>query len=231
MIALALALIPVLVALVLSSGQVKARAPEVMIAVALACTTLAVFEVVRPANEFLFLRLVHLDATSRLFLVVINGIFLGISAYVAGRVRSVPALADEGARFSALALVFLAATNVVLMANHLMVQWIALEATTLAVAPLIIRPGVTASRQASWRYLLFSSVGLGLVMLGFLCLGRGMEAAGAQPNFFFDQLPAITGPWGKLGLALIILGLGTKLGLAPMYSWLPEAYDEAPPPR
>lgn len=229
MIALALALIPVLVALVLSSSQVKARAPEVMMGVALACTTLAVIEVISPANEFLFLRLVHLDATSRLFLVVINGIFLGISAYVAGRVRSVPALADEGARFSALALVFLAATNVVLMANHLMVQWIALEATTLAVAPLIIRPGVAASRQASWRYLLFSSVGLGLVMLGFLCLGRGMEAAGAQPNFFLDQLPAITGPWGQLGLALIILGLGTKLGLAPMYSWLPEAYDEAPP--
>lgn len=229
MIALALALLPLLAALALSLGRIRARATDVLVTTGLLCTALAITEVAMPTSELMFLRLVHLDSTGRLFLVLVNGIFLGVSAYVAGRVSSTPELVDEGARFSMLALAFLAATNVVLMANHLLVQWIALEATTIAVAPLIIRPGVASSRQASWRYFLFSSVGLGLVVLGFMCLGRGMEAAGHAPNFFLDQLPPVTGPWGKLGLALIILGLGTKLGLAPMYSWLPETYDEAPP--
>jgi hydrogenase-4 component F len=201
----------------------------VLAGVALLCTALAIVEVAIPTSEMMFLRLVHIDATGRLFLLLVNGIFFGVSTYVRSRVLASPELANEGSRFAVLSLVFLAATNVVLMANHLLVQWIALEATTLAIAPLIVRPGVIASRQASWRYFLFSSVGLGLVMLGFICLGRGMEAAGQSPSFFLDQLPAVSGPWGKMGLALVILGLGTKLGLAPMYSWLPEAYDEAPP--
>lgn len=229
MIALALALAPLIAALALSLGKIRARATDVLVLAAALCTALAIAEVAMPTSAFLFLRLLHLDSTGRLFLVLVNGIFLGVSAYVSGRVRATPGLLDEGARFSMLALAFLGATNVVLMANHLLVQWIALEATTIAVAPLIIRPGVPASRQASWRYFLFSSVGLGLVVLGFMCLGRGMEAAGHTPHFFLDQLPPVSGPWGKLGLALVILGLGTKLGLAPMYSWLPEAYDEAPP--
>jgi hydrogenase-4 component F len=60
-----------------------------------------------------------------------------------------------------------------------------------------------------------------------------MQAAGHEPTFFIDRLPEFAAvaasPWGELGLALVILGLGTKLGLAPMYTWLPEAYDEAPP--
>jgi hydrogenase-4 component F len=112
-------------------------------------------------------------------------------------------------------------------------MWIALEVTTLAAAPLIVRAGLPASRLASWRYLLFSSVGLGLVLLGFICLSRGMESAGQVPTFFLDRLESVrfatASTWGKLGLALVLLGIGTKLGLAPMYSWLPEAYDEAPP--
>jgi hydrogenase-4 component F len=60
-----------------------------------------------------------------------------------------------------------------------------------------------------------------------------MQLGGQEPTFFIDRLQAIgapaAGPWGKTGLGLVILGLGTKLGLAPMYTWLPEAYDEAPP--
>lgn len=229
MIALALVLVPVLGALALYLLDLRARATTVSILAGVSCVVLASLEVAQPTTELMFLRLVRLDATGRLFLVLVNGLFLGVAAYVAVRVRAAPVLRDEGFRFSTLSLVFLGATNVVLMANHLLVQWIALEATTIAIAPLIVRPGVASTRLASWRYFLFSSVGLGLVVLGLMGVGRGMEAAGHPPSFFLDQLPPITGAWGTLGLALIILGLGTKLGLAPMYSWLPETYEQAPP--
>ncbi len=173
------------------------------------------------------------DATARLFLMLIDVIFLGIAGYVWNRVRTTPEIEHDIARIGRLALVFLAAANAVVIANHMLVMWIALELTTFAAAPMIIRAGVPSSRKASWSYFLFSMVGLALAWLGFQCLGRSIEASGATPTFFLDQMPRVVGGeadlWRKLGLALCFLGFGTKMGLAPMYSWLPETYDEAPP--
>jgi hydrogenase-4 component F len=173
------------------------------------------------------------DPTARLFLLVVNIIFLGITAYVANQVRVVSELRAGVARFALLALVFLVAGDLSILSNHLLVMWLCLEVTTLAAALLIIRDGVAASLRASWRYFLFSSVGLALTLLGFLCLARSIEHGDAAPSFFLGELASqVVGPadsWRKLGLMLVFLGFGTKLGLAPMYSWLPETYDEALP--
>jgi hydrogenase-4 component F len=173
------------------------------------------------------------DATARLFLVVINVIFLGIAVYVWSRARANAELASEAARYARLSLVFMAAANFVVLSNHLLAAWAALEVTTLAAAPLIVRDGVPSSRRASWRYFLFSAIGLGVALLGLLCLAHAMEVEGRTPTFFLDELAAaVQGPpniWRRVGVALVFLGYGTKLGLAPMYSWLPETYDEAPP--
>jgi hydrogenase-4 component F len=173
------------------------------------------------------------DATARLFLVVINVIFLGIAGYVWNRSRTNPELKDVISRFARLSLVFMGAANFVVLSNHLLAGWIGLEVTTLAAAPLIVRDGVPSTRRASWRYFLFSSVGLGIALVGLLCLARGVEADGGTPTFFLHELRSVSGPaanlWSRVGLALVVIGYGTKLGLAPMYSWLPETYDEAPP--
>jgi hydrogenase-4 component F len=173
------------------------------------------------------------DATARLFLMLINVINLGISAYVWNRVRVAPEVQEDVAPLTRFALVFLAAANAVVVSNHMLILWLALEVTTLAAAPMIIRPGVASSRRASWSYFLFSLVGLALAWLGLQCLARSMALAGHEPTWFVDEMAAhVKGPadlWRKLGLALVFLGFGTKMGLAPMYSWLPEAYDEAPP--
>lgn len=173
------------------------------------------------------------DATARLFLVVINLVFLGIAGYVWNRARTTPELADQVSRFARLSLVFMGAANFVILSNHLLAGWIALEITTLAATPLVVRTGVPSSRHAAWRYLLFSSVGLAIAFVGLVCLGRSMATTGAPPTFFLDELRSAPtdapNMWRRLGLALVVLGYGTKLGLAPMYSWLPETYDEAPP--
>jgi len=209
------------------------RATLILVSTALISTVLAYLCAASRSTAPFLGGYLRVDATSGLFLAVINPIFFGISVYVWNRVSTTPVLQDGIGRFVALSLTLLAASNAALIANHLLVLWVALEITTLAAAPLVIRRGVPASRLASWRYLLFSSVALGLVMLGFICLTRGIELGGQTPTFFLDRLEAVcaasANSWGKLGLALVILGLGTKLGLAPMYSWLPETYDEAPP--
>ncbi len=231
--ALALIFWPLLAILGLSFRPVRERAARFLMIVALVSAVLAYIEVLAPSSSLLLGGYLRVDATSRLFLAFVNPIFFGISGYVWSRVSATPELQEDIARFVAFSLLFLAASNAVLIANHLFVMWIALEVTTLAAAPLIVRAGVDSTRLASWRYLLFSSVGLGLVLLGFVCLSRGFQASGETPSFFLDRLEQIRAAsannWGKLGVSLVLLGLGTKLGLAPMYSWLPEAYDEAPP--
>ena len=226
--------LPGLVALALALGVARERATWLLVGTALATMTLALIEVLSASQPAAALHgLVRVDATSRLFLAVVNPIFLGISTYIWHRVRTTPVLLDGIERTASLSLFFLASTNALLVVNHLLALWVLLELTALAATPLIVRPRAEASRRAAFRYLLFSTVGLGLVALGFTCLSRGMDAAGLQPTFMVDQLrqlgPALINSWTKLGLALVLLGLGTKLGLAPMYSWLPETYDESPP--
>ena len=173
------------------------------------------------------------DATARLFLVVINVIFLGIAGYVWNRTRTAPELKDAVSQFARLSLVFMGAANFVVLSNHLLAAWLALEVTTLAAAPLIVREGIPSSRRASWRYFLFSSVGLGIALIGLMCLARSVESEGGTPTAFLNELRTLSSTpanlWRRIGLALVVLGYGTKLGLAPMYSWLPETYDEAPP--
>lgn len=222
--------IPVVSALAVLTTRVASRASTVLLATAAVTSIVATVHAALPTVGPFLGGYVHGDATVQLFAPVINVIFTGIAVYVRARVATEPA----SRRFVFLALVFLAASNLALLSNHLMLMWIGLECSTLAAALLIVRSDAPSSRLASWRYLLFSSVGLGFVLLGLSCLTRSMELAGQDPTLFLDALPAaVAGPtnaWRELGVALVILGIGTKLGLAPMYSWLPEAYDEAPAP-
>ncbi|HSM93774.1 MAG TPA: proton-conducting transporter membrane subunit [Anaeromyxobacteraceae bacterium] len=174
------------------------------------------------------------DATSRLFLLVASLVFLGIATYLWTRVKDTPALREGLERMVGFSLAFVSAANLAILSHHAIAGWIFLELTTLAAVQLIQYHPSPARVGAAWRYLLFSSVGLGLVLLGFACLARGMEASGqAHVGFFLDELAeAARQPpelWRRIGLVLILLGYGTKLGLAPMYTWLPETYHAAPP--
>jgi hydrogenase-4 component F len=227
--------VPIVGAVSLLVPIIRARALTVLVGSAAVVMVVALYVAMTPATpaETYLQPLVLLDATSQIFLAVVDTVFFTVSVYVWGRVASTPELRPQMARFSTLALLFLGASNAVLLSKHLTGTWIALEATTLAAAPLIVRPASPSSVRASFRYVVFSAVGLGLAFLGLLCFERGAEVAGVAVHLDIDGLATMAssaaGPWMKLGLALSLLGLGTKLGLAPMYSWLPEVYDEAPP--
>ncbi|MCW0200922.1 MAG: proton-conducting transporter membrane subunit [Rhodanobacter thiooxydans] len=173
-----------------------------------------------------------IDATSMLFLLVINSVFLGISVYMSSRVGMSKLLADNLLPRSALTVAFMVAMNLGVMANNLLLLWAFIELTTLCAAPLVAQGDAAAPRRVAWRYLLYSSVSLALTFLGIMCLTRDAHLNGLEMSFMLDQMAAgVASPadgWQRFGLALILFGLGSKLGLAPLYSWMPETYEAAP---
>lgn len=176
-----------------------------------------------------------LDATSMLFLLVINAVFLGISVYMSSRVSTSTHLAEKIKFRAALSLAFMVAMNLGVLSNNLLVLWAFIELTTLCLAPLVAQGAGGESRRVAWHYLLYSSMSLALTFMGFLCLTRSGALQGQELSFALDQLaatlPAHGGSgdsWQRLGFALMIFGLGSKLGLAPLYSWMPETYEAAP---
>jgi hydrogenase-4 component F len=177
-------------------------------------------------------RFLVLDATSMLFLLVVNAVFLGISVYMSSRASTSRVLAENMLPRSALTLAFMAAMNLGLMANHLLLLWAFIELTTLCLAPLVAQGDALAPRKVAWHYLLYSSMSLALTFLGILCLARSAQAQGIEASFMLDRMAAsLASPgdgWQRLGLALMLFGLGSKLGLAPLYAWLPQTYEAAP---
>ena len=221
---------PAVFALALAIPRIGRRAPTVLLVAAALTSILAAIHAMMPSSGPFLGGYLRAGESAQLFAPAINFIFVGIAV----NIRMHAGAERVSRRFGFLALAFLAAANLSLLCSHLMLMWIAIEATTLAAALLIVRPDAPATRLASFRYLVFSSVGLGLVLLGFACLTRSMEHGRHTSTLFLDLMPgAVADPpdaWRQLGVALVVLGIGTKLGLAPMYSWLPEAYDEAPAP-
>jgi hydrogenase-4 component F len=177
-------------------------------------------------------RYLVLDATSLLFMLVANTVFLGICVYLYSRERDTPALQPDIRSRAALMLGFMAAANIGLMANHLVLQWGLIEISTLFAAPLVARGELPNPRATAWRYLLYSAMTLGLTFIGFMALAQSAHLRDVEASFMVDTLGASLtrdpDAWQRLGLSFVLFGLGGKLGLAPMYGWLPETYEAAP---
>lgn len=173
-----------------------------------------------------------LDPTSMLFILVINTVFLGISVYMLSRERGSPELTQDIRTRASLTVVFMLAMNIGVLANHLILMWVLIEVTTSCAALMMVCGEFGASKQSAWRYMLYSSMSLALTFLGFMCLTQSATLRGIEISFRIDELAAALtmakDGWQRLGLALMLLGLGGKLGLAPLYSWLPETYEAAP---
>ena len=179
------------------------------------------------ANHYLVL-----DPTSLLFVLVINTVFLGISVYMLARERTSTLLARDIRSRAGLTLLFMLVMNVGIMTNHLILMWALIEISTLCAAPLVARGDSAAPKTSAWRYLLYSAMSLAITFLGFMCLSQSADLRGLEISFHVDQLgeslTTAKDGWQRLGLAFVLFGLGSKLGLAPLYSWLPETYEAAP---
>lgn len=122
--------------------------------------------------------------------------------------------------------------NAGIQARHLGLMWIAVEGATLAAVPLIHFNGTARAFEATWKYLLVGGTGVALSLLGSFCLGYASLLGGGSGDLTFATLMAqasgFSRPWLLTGWVLILVGYGTKMGLAPMHTWKPDAYGEAP---
>ena len=117
-------------------------------------------------------------------------------------------------------------------ARHLGLLWIFTEAVTLAAVPLLHFNGTPRAFEATWKYLLVGGTGIALSLLGSLCLGYASLYGGGDGQLTFVALMAQGGglsrPRVLIARVLLLVGYGTKMGLAPMHTWKPDAYGEAP---
>jgi hydrogenase-4 component F len=186
------------------------------------------------------------DALSFVFLSLTSLLFFMSSLYAVGYLREEGPgqrreLRDNEAftnlpeqRFCACLCFFLAATTLVACTRHLGMLWVGIECTTLATAPLIYFHRHRRSLEAAWKYLIMCSVGIALalagnILLSFAFLVPGMPQAGSL--HLHELVPAAAqaqAPWLKAAFIFILVGYGTKMGLAPLHNWLPDAHSEAP---
>jgi len=172
------------------------------------------------------------SAEGLLSLLVISLLFFLISIYTTAYLKAAEIPSER--MFTGSMLLFLATMTMVTLSDHIMVMWIAIEATTLASAPLIYTHRSEATLEATWKYVLICSVGIALALLGSVLITLAMDVGGVDVPVAFSALTGAAGGldplWLKTGFVFILVGYGTKMGLAPMHTWLPDAHSEAPSP-
>jgi hydrogenase-4 component F len=182
----------------------------------------------------------RVDALSGLMLIVIGAV--GVVATWAG----IGYLDDElttghtdaaGARrYGVLVPLFLASMVLAVLANNLGLLWAAVEATTIVTAFLVGHRRTRKSLEATWKYVIICSVGIALAYLGTVLVNYAAKQAGITEHGTLDwtELVAHAGDLDpgvmRLAFALLVLGFGTKAGMVPMHSWLPDAHSQAPAP-
>jgi hydrogenase-4 component F len=139
-------------------------------------------------------------------------------------------------RYLLLTQLFLACMTVAVLADNLGLLWVAIEATTVVTAFLVGHHRTRASVEAAWKYVVLCSVGVALAFLGTVCVYAASIAAGGDGVSALNWSELAAHPDAldpsllRLAAGLVVLGFGTKAGLAPMHAWLPDAHSQAPAP-
>lgn len=240
---LVLLILPVAGAGVLTLVRTRAEANVVALAVALGLGLAAAFllqQLLAQGTQSSAGDLLYVDDLSGLLVLVValvGFVSLLYSIDYLGRAGSPhEASLPRLRRYYQLVFLFLFSMYLVAEANNLGVLWIGLEGTTLVSALLVGYYQTRRAQEASWKYLILCSVGLAFALFGTLllyvasvrALGPGnsdlnwttLVASGAQLD------PALV----RLALVFLFVGYGTKAGLAPLHTWLPDAHSEAPTP-
>jgi hydrogenase-4 component F len=178
----------------------------------------------------------RVDAVGVIFLLATGFLYAAVAVYAVGYFRShhdaTPAYRRRFfAGFNAFAWAMLAAP----LMGSLALLWIAIEVTTIISALLVAIEDTDGAAEAAWKYVLIASAGLGLALLGTVfAYYAGAQVLGEHYDLAIQPLIQAGAHLQKtpvrLAFLLAVLGYGTKVGLFPVHTWLPDAHSEAPTP-
>ena len=227
--AFVLILLPLLLAALAAAVPSNRLRPWLLPVAGVSHLALTVFTLLDPARCASAAWLV-LDPLGKLILLVVSALYFFVSFSAVGYLR----FREERPNrvFCICLLSFLGIMTLVTWAHHLGLMWVAIEGTTLATAPMIFFNHTQRSIEATWKYLLVGSVGIALALLGTFFLAYASLNSGIETALTFETLlehaQQLSKPWLHAGFVLLLVGYGTKMGLAPMHTWKPDAYGEAP---
>lgn len=219
----------------------KKRAIEVITATAmgiiLALCLFLVFEISDKKSVSAFGEFFYADAVSAFVILPIAGVGFVTSLYsinYIGRQYDTGILDQKHlVRYYQGFNAFIFTMLLVPLSNSVGIMWIAIEATTLVSVLLIMLYVKQSAIEASWKYLIVATVGLSFALFGIILFYYANTNPGQEGMNWTDLLenakmldPNII----KIAFVFILVGFGTKAGLAPMHTWLPDAHSEAPTP-
>ena len=183
---------------------------------------------------------VRIDSLSA-FMVIVVGAVATLASW--GSVRYLEHEISDGAyapaqarQYAVLVQLFVVTMLLALVASNIGIVWVAVEATTITTTFLVGHRRTKLALEASWKYAVLCSVGIAVAFLGTVLVYLAAVHAGGH------SLTALQWTWlrahahrldpniMRLAFGLLVLGYGTKVGLAPMHSWLPDAHSQAPAP-
>ena len=182
--------------------------------------------------------LLAVDALSAFMLIVIGAVALVATVATPTHLRAELAAGRTDPRVctqhSILVQLFLAAMALAVLAASLGVLWVAIEATTVVTAFLVGQRRGRGAVEAAWKYVIICSTGIALALLGTFLLNYAAQHAPTPAGLDWvgltaaapDLDPGVT----RIAVLLLILGFGTKAGLAPLHAWLPDAHSPGPGP-
>jgi len=187
--------------------------------------------------------LLRADALSAYLLIVIGCVAVvatvATPAYLATELVAGRLDRAACARYSVLVQAFLAVMALAVLAANLGVLWVAIEATTVVTAFLVGQRRTRTAVEAAWKYVVISSTGIALALLGTFLLNYASlhtvslfhpDPAGLDWVGLVGAAPALDPGVTRIAVVLLVIGFGTKAGLAPLHSWLPDAHSQAPAP-
>jgi hydrogenase-4 component F len=229
-----------LLCLVLSSPKAMLRALLVGVLASAAAGIGIIFAVARNGRVFAASGWLFVDALSSFHLVVMLLVVSLASVYswiyFIEELRSGRLTVKQTRQFSSLWCGTLSAMALVLVSNNLGLMWVGIEATTLLTAFLICVHVTRESLEAMWKYILVCSVGVAFAFMGTLLAAASAQGLGIELSEILlwtnlrANAHALNPMLVKAAFIFMLVGYGTKAGLAPMNNWLPDAHSQAPAP-
>jgi len=222
----------------------RRRAPDLNAAVSLATFLAAcalTVRVIREGNLVLWREQFFLDPFN-VFLVTLTA-FVGLTTalfsrpYMRVEVEHGRIGPGQMRLYHSMYQLFMATMLIALTTNNMGLLWVAMEAATLSTVLLVTLYRTPASLEAGWKYFILCGVGIAQALFGTILLYFASEqvlGAEGMSALLWTRLDSVKGQLEPAVLALafvfLLVGYGTKVGLAPLHNWLPDAHAEGPTP-